>query len=149
MNAGTLNATLGAYAGAGPRVVVTTATNPQELASVARTVNLEVGIGPVKGSVSVSWNDDGVVALTIGPPVPGLSPGIGAAASYWETSTAVLVAGGPSTGAQARLGLSSDDPRGLNGSYDPARLGVDPVAALQSEQEPPSVGPGDLPGRPF
>ena len=77
---------LGAYAGAGPNVTFTNARSVQQLGGPFTTWTLNVGFGPVKGSLQLSYSN-GVWELSVGPPVPYVSPGIGGSLSKVTTNT--------------------------------------------------------------
>jgi len=83
---------LGAYAGAGPSVTVTNARSIQQLGGPFTTWTLNVGFGPVKGSLQLSYGS-GIWELSIGPPVPFVAPGIGGSLSKVTTNTVTTKTG--------------------------------------------------------
>ncbi len=79
-------AAFGAFAGAGFGAFITNAASANALAGVAQTYSLNLGIGPLKGSLQVAVAGDTYVgAVTVGPGI-GLDasryPTRGAARSY-------------------------------------------------------------------
>ena len=64
----------GAYAGVGPSVWVSNAQSVQQLGGPFTTLSLNVGAGPVKGSLQLSYGG-GIWSLSVGPPIPYVSWG--------------------------------------------------------------------------
>ena len=83
---------LGAYVGAGPTVTVTNARSVQQLAGPFTTMTLNVGVGAVKGSVQLSFAK-GIFELSVGPPIPYVSPGFGFSVSKVTTNTVTTKTG--------------------------------------------------------
>ncbi len=83
---------LGAYAGAGPNITVTNARSVQQLGGPFTTLTLNVGVGPVKGSVQLSFAN-GIFELSVGPPIPVVAPGIGLSVSKVVTNTVTTKTG--------------------------------------------------------
>lgn len=81
---------LGAYAGVGP--TVTNAGSVQQLSGPFTTLTLNVGIGPVKGSLQMSFTN-GIWEFSVGPPIPYAAPGIGVSVSKVTTNTVTTKTG--------------------------------------------------------
>jgi hypothetical protein len=82
----------GAYAGASPTVTFTNARSVQQLSGPFTTWTLNLGSGPVTGSLQLSYSN-GIWEFSIGLPVPRVSPGIGASVSKLTTQTATTKTG--------------------------------------------------------
>ncbi|MCL4466194.1 MAG: RHS repeat-associated core domain-containing protein [Chloroflexi bacterium] len=82
------NGTVGAYAGLGPFL-----TCLDELAGPFEVVSVDAGFW-VKGSIQFAWAN-GIWVLSVSPPIPGVSWGIGGAVSHLWTDTAVWPSANP------------------------------------------------------
>ncbi len=78
----------GGYAGAGPSIWISNAGGAPQLGGPFTTLSLNVGFGPVKGSLQLSYGG-GIWQLSVGPPIPFVSPGTpSASVSKLTTKTA-------------------------------------------------------------
>jgi hypothetical protein len=82
----------GAYAGAGPSVTFTNARSVQQLSGPFTTLSFNLGVGPVKGSLQLSYSN-GIYEFSIAPPIPFVSPGIGLSLSKVTTNTVTTKSG--------------------------------------------------------
>ena len=83
---------LGAYAGIGPSITVTNARSVQQIGGPFTAWTLNVGFGPVKGSLQLSYGG-GIWEVSLGPPVPYAAPGFGGSISKVTTNTTTTKTG--------------------------------------------------------
>ena len=84
---------IGKYAGIGPSLWVSNATSVQQLSGPFSTWTFNVGVGPVKGSLQLSYAD-GIWALSYGPPVPYVSVStVGVSFDKLTTTTVTTTSG--------------------------------------------------------
>jgi len=81
------HAVAGAYAGIGAIGWLTNANSVNELAGPFHNININAGIGPIRGSLQIAWSN-GIVVVSIGP--PGLGLGAGASISSYDTCAVVV-----------------------------------------------------------
>lgn len=81
---------LGAYAGVGPSVTVTNARSVQQLSGLFTTWTLNVGFGPISGSLQLSYGS-GIWEFSVGPPIA--APGVGGSLSKVTTNTVTTKTG--------------------------------------------------------
>lgn len=71
---------------------VTNAHSAQQLAGPFSTWSFSIGFGPIKGSIQFA-SSGGVWALTVGPPIPYASAGVGWSVSHVTTGTITTKSG--------------------------------------------------------
>jgi len=81
-----------AYAGAGLSFFLTNAHSVQQIRGPFRTATINVGVGPVTGAVQLSWGG-GIWEVSITPPIPYVSPGVGVSGSLVTTNTVTTSSG--------------------------------------------------------
>lgn len=77
---------VGSYVGAGLGGFITNAHSVQQTGGPFTTVTLNVGLGPITGSIQLSYGS-GIWVLNVSPPIPVINPGAGWSLSKITTNT--------------------------------------------------------------
>ena len=81
------HAVIGSYAGLGATGWITNAKSVQDLAGRFHNININVAVGPIRGSLQIAWRN-GTFIIAVSPPMAGL--GLGASISSYDTCAQVV-----------------------------------------------------------